>query len=157
MEGIFAQFKLRMTLFSFATGVFRKEYNENRFSSLYRQICESEKLSEKKRLFYVGITRAKYYCYLSASDGNRVYKPLRDLILQSLSKIPDAKDRFFAVPCEDGEILENITPENSEYNTASARSFKGEIVRDWNLASFSGFVRSYHGTGKEKNKNEKII
>lgn len=117
---------------------------EKKRSKEKEQACKSELLEEKKRLLYVGVTRAKYYCYLSGSGSSRgVYTELR----KNLPAMP-------ADP-EDDDIPERISQViDYNYEESAVRTFDGKPSRDWTLASFSGFVRSFHGAGMAKKSDK---
>ena len=98
----------------------------------YASACEREMLEEKKRLLYVGLTRAKYFCYLSFSNSDRgVDCQFRDML------------PWLDFPATHGSF--DVARPATCDEKSQVRTFSGEIVRDWNLVSFSGIVKERSG------------
>lgn len=97
--------------------------------------AEQEILSEKLRLFYVAVTRAKKRCYLAWGCINNTAKSAAEYFLS------DMTSRFKNVP----QISIEELPEPNSFFTGSEktdiplglRSFGGSIPLDWKVSSFT--------------------
>ena len=95
---------------------------------------EREFLEEKLRLLYVGLTRAKYACYVPYSTKKKYEKVIEHLsgVLEQFSVSKDELgDPAYQPDMKSGEVAES-------------REFKGDFVFDWPVGSFSAFKGNYH-------------
>ena len=96
---------------------------------------EQEFLEEKLRLLYVGLTRAKYACYVPYNiDSSKAYKNVINKLSSTLLDF-SVKD----------EPVSYATPQLSPTeNAAESRKFEGSFVFDWQAGSFSSFNKGFH-------------
>ena len=101
----------------------------------HQDACQREMQDERLRLLYVGLTRAKFFCYLSfARAGKGIPRGLKDLLPYE----------DFPAPQENVDDLE-VPPPAICGEGSEVRTFEGTPVRDWGPVSFSGFAKSRHG------------
>ena len=91
----------------------------------------SEFLEEKLRLLYVGLTRAKYACYVPYSP--KAY----DGVTKKLSSV------LAAFPAAEIKTPSYVPPVRNEA-VADSRVFGGDPVFDWPVGSFSSFNSGFH-------------
>jgi len=126
------------------------EMENNREKAMY------EEYAENLRLFYVAVTRAKHRCYLIWGDFNDAHSsPLAHLLysdsgisakvddsilLNTLDKLREKSEGAIAVsdlPVKTRFYQAQSNTENSQWQ---ARQFKGKIVTDWKVSSFSSLT-----------------
>ena len=95
---------------------------------------EEEFLEERLRLLYVGLTRAKYACFVPYSLGpTHGYKKV-------ISKISPVLDSFSAKKFD-----QSYAPASAPQEVVAAnRKFDGSFVFDWQAGSFSSFNKGFH-------------
>ena len=121
-----------------------------------------EGLAEELRLLYVGLTRAATKCYLampsisSNSKASRLNKSMMDSALkyvlfgqmdkasmpnvwEHLSQFDDAIFSLEPLLESETQLIEHNQPLHLE-----AKTYTGQIKRDWHLSSFSSLVRHHH-------------
>lgn len=103
----------------------------------YKESCEKEYLHERVRLFYVGLTRAKFFCYLPYPSSNKG----TDRCANLKPYLPNPSE----FPVQNFKVENHVSQLVKGFDASSVvRKFNGKIIMDWNLASFSKFNQGSH-------------
>jgi len=102
---------------------------------LYKDPCESERLDEKMRLLYVGLTRARYFCHLPYSGSKGVDVQFRARL--PLDDFPATHEDCAAPATPDGS---GAVPVETDDKPSRERRFGGRPVWDGARVSFSNLI-----------------
>ncbi|MCW5206566.1 exodeoxyribonuclease V subunit beta [Desulfobulbus sp. F5] len=122
------------------------------------RLAERERLAEDLRLLYVAVTRAIYACFfcwgrISKMEESALYYLLQREAGADLERLWDV---LTIKPCPTEFVPPELRPADDKAASLSAVKFRGKIVTDWQIVSYSSLTAAHKNSSPEQPDHDEL-